>query len=842
MSLSKGAQVALLKWVNTFEGLDRKAESLDDLKDGVMLAQVLQILNPDFNRSSLNANASSWLEKKRNLETVYRALAQFLRQENPYLAPSPNQFRTIVDNPDANGMCEVANPEAESLSPVPDESSSDQWLTEQFLSAFVSAACLGDLAPQHVPAIMKMDRPDQREIMAIIQRKQVQIEEAEKRAEQNGDSNDTHAAGAYDEDPFAVQPPLPDPELEREAEVARLRKDLETVKKQNADLLTRNEQLQMSREEVVEDLQIAQREIDVLRKTNESDASAIIRKLEQEKREEGHLIDTLQAQAEDDRLEKIRLRHEVDHVKARAELAKELEDRVQELEHERDSLNSKLKQAEWYKKSAEQAKITDQKNRELESQNHELREQLQDLEKIRAENDMLQHTCQQYRKQMGTYESEKFEDQAIKASLKEENETHKLEKQVLADQLRIGEDQIRDLQERMQIYVAPQPPASPGGTGVSPNLEQELETTTDPTMRYRLEVSRLEAENRLLKNNMGVAAENDRLRSEVEFEKQKHKAIEDMYADANNKYILAQEQIKILLSSMKGDRLVEATNEMLKLGPLVLLTLEYYRDQSYQENKTKLAESIAELDRQRATIQRLESELADKDRELFAAKTDRMCLNFLDDLEAEHERFDNLGVVNAVGQQSLDALEVLKSSDQLISASLRTELDSAREKTKLREIDLEQLRQQLTNALLSKDKLRQQLDEAGITGIHLKPRSQSPVSVAASDGEGQKPKKEDNERNEKLRAALKSKIQVSSHSTHSGPLPTSPASACVSPSGGSTDYLGDLPPLRFPPPQLPACPRPTQKKKWAWVTNWRFGASGECQKSKNPVTRPRSGP
>jgi len=109
-TLSKGAQVALLKWVNTFEGLDRKAETLDDLTDGVILAQVLHILNPDFQSSSLNQNATSWLEKKRNLETVYRALAQFLRQENPYLAPSPNHFRSIIDNPDADGMCEVSIP------------------------------------------------------------------------------------------------------------------------------------------------------------------------------------------------------------------------------------------------------------------------------------------------------------------------------------------------------------------------------------------------------------------------------------------------------------------------------------------------------------------------------------------------------------------------------------------------------------------------------------------------------------------------------------------------------------------------------------------------------------
>lgn len=832
MSLSKGAQVALLKWVNTFEGLDRRADSLDDLKDGIILAQVLHILNPDFNPSSLTANATSWLDKKRNLETVYRALAQFLRQENPYLAPSPNQFRTIVDNPDANGMCEVDTPE-------PEPKLLDDLLTVQFLSAFVSAACLGDLAPTHVPAIMKMETLDQREIMAIIQRKQQQIEDAKNRAGPNGDVDDlSHGAQGLD-DPFATQSPMRDPDLEREAETAKLRRELETVKKQNADLLTRNEQLQMSREEVVEDLEIAQREVDVLRKTNESDASAIIRKLEQEKREEGHLIDNLQAQAEDDRLDKIRLRNEVTHLKEKAELAKELEDRVQELEHERDNLNSRLKQAEWYKKSAEQAKITEQKNRELESQNHELRELAQDMDKVKAENEMLHHTCQQYRKQMGTYESEKFEDQAIKASLKEENETHKLEKQVLADQLRIGEDQIRDLQERMQIFIAPQAPGSPGSGPTSSNLEQELQTSADPSMKYRVEISRLEAENKLLKNNMGVAAENERLRSEVDFEKQKHKALEDMYAEATNKHVLAQEQIKLLLSNMSSERLVEATNDLTNHGPVVLLTLEYHRDVSYQDKKTKLAESLGELDRLRVKIQKLEAELADRDRELFAAKTDRTCLALLDSADFHNDLSNNLGVVNAVGQQSIDALEILKSSDQLISSSLKTELESAREKNKLRELDLEQLRQQLTNALISKDKLRQQLDDAAVTGVPVKPRSQSPVdstaaAAAPSDADGQKAKaKEDSEKSEKLKAALKSKVQVSHHPFSSSSLV------------GRQPY--DLSPIemplpRFPPPRLFTPSETLENRKWWKICPFKSRSSNKAAAPFTRLPMPHSHP
>lgn len=805
-TLSKGAQVALLKWVNTFEGLDRKAETLDDLTDGVILAQVLQILNPDFQSSSLNQNATSWLEKKRNLETVYRALAQFLRQENPYLAPSPNHFRSIIDNPDADGMCEVSNPHG----PTPDHSGT--MLTEQFLSAFVSAACLGDLAKTHVPAILKMERPDQREIMAIIQKKQVHIKDAEARAQLNGNADViTSSTDGFDD--YAVGPAPRDTGLAQEAEMARLSKELDTLRKQNADLLTRNEQLQMSREEVVQDLQIAQRERDVLRKTSETDASAIIRKLEAEKREEEHLIDTLQAQAEDDRIEKLKLRNEVEVFRAEAEKAEELSDQVRELFHERDTLSSKLKQAEWYKKSAEEAKITEQRNRELETQNHELREQVQEFDKVKADNEALKYTCQQYRKQMETYEREKFDDQSIKINLKEENDSVKLERQILQDQLRVSEEQIKDLQERLQVSGS-SVPASPGGSAVLSNLEQELQTTSDPAARYRLEISRLEAENKLLRNNMGVAAENERLRTDLDMEKKRENLLTIKYNDVYEKYVVAQEQVKALISQSTGKGLVDSVEAAMRIGPLGILTPEYYRDEAFNKMQKDFNTNSAELDRVRTQLQKLNAEVADKDRELMMVKTDCMLHTYLDELVLSRDTADNLGVVNAVGQDSIDALEVLKSSDQLVSASLMTELEATRKRLEEKRMEYEQVQQQLMDALLSKDKIRQQLDEAKAAGL---PLSVSPAPTPEPSATEQKVKKEDAEKTEKLKAALKTKIQVSNNSlmpTATRPSPPVPSCSIPSRYSGSSRSFRDLlateengvqtcwegPLVRMPPP------------------------------------------
>lgn len=106
----------------------------------------------------------------------------------------------------------------------------------------------------------------------------------------------------------------------------------------------------------------------------------------------------------------------------------------------------------------------------------------------------------------------------------------------------------------------------------------------------------------------------------------------------------------------------------------------------------------------------------------------------------------NLGVtVTAVGQESIDALEVIKSTDQLTSSQLKVELDAVRRHLETKEFDNEQMRTQLMETLISKDKLRKQLDDV--------------AAVPAEDA--QKQKKEDSEKTAKLKAALKQTVQVS---------------------------------------------------------------------------------
>lgn len=114
--------------------------------------------------------------------------------------------------------------------------------------------------------------------------------------------------------------------------------------------------------------------------------------------------------------------------------------------------------------------------------------------------------------------------------------------------------------------------------------------------------------------------------------------------------------------------------------------------------------------------------------------------------------------VEAVGQEQSEALEVLKSSDELISASLRTELEATRKQLKHKVFELEQMKDQLMGVLVSKDKTQKRLDDA--------------LAAAAPNGQQQadeatpaKSKKEDAEKIEKLKTALKQKLEVSTDSS-----------------------------------------------------------------------------
>lgn len=136
---------------------------------------------------------------------------------------------------------------------------------------------------------------------------------------------------------------------------------------------------------------------------------------------------------------------------------------------------------------------------------------------------------------------------------------------------------------------------------------------------------------------------------------------------------------------------------------------------------------------------------------MIAVKTDRESWRICADT-AKAELTNILPIVSVIGEEQSTALAALKASDELIAESLQKELEATRKQLREKVFEMDEMRAQLMGALVSKDKLRKQLDDA-----------------IASGGDPNKSRKEDVEKMEKLKAALRQKIEVSNDPSSTPP-------------------------------------------------------------------------
>ncbi|KAK5658605.1 hypothetical protein OQA88_1998 [Cercophora sp. LCS_1] len=661
-------QAALLRWINTFE-TRRRAATLADLQDGIVLGQALeQMLMPQFQSSSLIQSPASREENKQNLETVYRGLASFLRDDNPHLAPSPSEFRAIAENPDDNAMCE-------------------------FLSAFLSAACLGSLSRTYVPTVMSLDKVTQGEIAKIISQKTQLKAEREAKELEDGQAQDDLAVHA------ARDPALMEEELDQ------LREKYEVLRRQNADLQTRIDKLLDTREAVLHDLRVTQDELTAQKKARGTDASNAIRDLRNEIRDKMTEIDRLEDLHEKETLRATRLEKENEGLRVKAEKLKDLEDKVAVLEHETKQQQQQIKGLENYKKKAQDLTVIQQRNRVLDEQIVQLEQDLRELEDVKLMNRRLQKEIEEKSRVLANNEQEIIYTIQSKSVLQDANEELKRRVEFLETRRQMDESTIKELQDQVQLGGIPQVGSESPGPGTSNfNLEQELDSTSDPIVAYRVEISRLKAENTVLRNNMAVGSENERLRSELESANQKVDYYRLQSSEALEKQAVAQDQIQALISNMAS----EETAAFIRM-------------------RRDLLDATQELEAYRKKVLDLERGTADKERELLQFKTD----------------------LNAIGEEQTSALAALKTSDELISDSLKRELDATRKQLTQRTFELNETKEQLMGALVSKDKIRKQLDDVAASAPN---GQQTPEDAPKS-------RKEDAEKIEKLKTALRQKIE-----------------------------------------------------------------------------------
>jgi protein HOOK3 len=714
MQYDRSAQAALLKWVNTFP-LEISAESLEELTDGHVLGQVLKDMDPQFDSSEMDSNTgpSSWLNKKRNLQVVCRGLARFIHRTHPEM-DALAKFHSLADRADAASVTLVSHCQR-SLDLYNEVMLKTGSI--QVLSVMLAIALLASPEnTKYIPVTQQLDPHTLKAIQEIIVEKQELLKKA--------DLNDT-----IDQ---ALQ--HTDADLVLEERIAHYQAEIMNLKKKLADANTRLEHVKVNYDELIDENQRHQTELEAMRKLQlegKSDSHAI-RALESKIQEQDDLIANQEAQAEDDRVTKSRLTREVDALRQKSQKADDLEAEVRKLSRENETLEKQAKWAERYAQKLERQKEIETENQNLQYEKEQLQENLTDYERLKVQVKQHEATQKRYQDRLQAYEVEVVDIERQKKLLDEMIASLRHEVALLQARSAADENLINDLNEQLKSGVIVDAAGSPSAGQTVFSLEQELNDAkeTGPP-NHLLEISRLKAENALLKSTVGSGGDNARLRMELEEERSQHMKVQGNFNDMFEKHAVAQDQIGALLDNMTDDRLVRGIDAALLYVELQILTSDYYRSEVIANLRKQLLQANEELKSERERTSELEMQAADRDRDLLAAKTD----------------------LSAMEMDSVDALDALKATDKLIAASLKEELDRVRAEKKSLATEIEKQKSHLIDALLTKDKLSKELDES-------KALQEKVPNQSLSNEEVSEAVKKTNDKIDKMRARLKQRQEV----------------------------------------------------------------------------------
>ncbi len=397
---------------------------------------------------------------------------------------------------------------------------------------------MGDHNTKYIPVMTQsLSTSEQAEIMTVLQHK---TDEREK------------LAGAGPDGPPGSSDRAVDRGLEAEAELATIAAHHDKLNKKLADSNTRLEHLQIAYERLKDELERTQRDLDSEKQKLGASESQMIKNLYDKIREQDELISNQEGQAEDDRQSKQRLTQENFQLTRKAELAQQLQDEVQELKHANEELTKKANTLDRYKQ-----KLEAQRGMETDLQNsmYELsqaRESLREFENLQNRCSQQSSTIERFRTMVAALEQQ-LEDNRIKR-VALEDDIYSVQSQLdrLKEQKALDETRIAELEQQV-LHGAGISTGSPGAGKTLFNLEEELQHTDDPTAAYTLEITRLRAENNLLRNNMGVGSENDRLRADLEQAKKREELLQGKYNTIFEKHTVAQDEIQALINNAAGE-------------------------------------------------------------------------------------------------------------------------------------------------------------------------------------------------------------------------------------------------------------------------------------------------
>lgn len=552
---------------------------------------------------------------------------------------------------------------------------------------------MGPNNKKYVPMIQtSLDNVTQAEIMQII--RNMQLDAANSKDDESLDEAIDDIMEARDMD------------LLVEEQNVALRQQLEMTKKTLSDYITRLEHLQISHEELKYEKEKNDRELEVMRKASKDGAHSAeaIRILEDQVHEQMEIIakneETIRAH---DKI-KAQLESEVQKLTLKSRQADELRDQATEWRHKAEELEKKANTAERYKQKLESQQHLVKEVQNLQYEKAELQEQLRSMLDDHERSGRTRKAEDELTKMLTQSEQHLWDERSQKTQLLKDITTLEEELLRLRAQRTHDEHFIQDLQEQLQQSggmaageTLPEAPASF-------SLEEELnDAAGDGSQQPNLTLvlSRLKAENDLLRSTVGSTGDAVSLRKDLEEQKKRNEHLQDSFNDIFEKHTIVKEQIEAL---MKGSA-DESSQTFIKVRS------ELTRVQKEHEATKKEA---AEL----------KTRLTDRDRELMSTKTE----------------------LSAVEKDGISALNELKSTDKLISESLKAELDRVREEIKVATVEREAQKSQLIEALLAKDKLRKEMEELKET--------QDTAAIEAATQDATEAGKKAAEKIEKLRERL----------------------------------------------------------------------------------------
>ncbi|ESU18051.1 hypothetical protein FGSG_10736 [Fusarium graminearum PH-1] len=632
----------------------RMVESYEDLVDGVTLGLILHQLDPSFDTSALEttSNTSRHLNHKRNIQNIYKGLFRYIRRSVPELACQAKKFdyHAIAENPDAQGISQV----------ILSFARLHAWhykLIPQILAVMLGVVILGPQRNHYIPRVTGLDKQTQAEIMQIIQTIQQDINDSQ------GDEEVEEAIESVME--------ARDIDLLVEEQNAALRSQLESTKRQLSDYYTRLDHLQTSHEELRYEKEKNDRELEVLRKATVDGANnaEMIKNLEIQVHDQMELISRHEETIRRDERIKSQLEAEVIKLTDKCKYAEELQDQATEWKHKAEDFEKKANTAERYKQKLESQQHLVKEVQNLQYEKTELQDQIRILLDDQDRGARTRKAEDELTKMITQSEQHLWDERSQKNQLMKDIAA--LEDEVIRLRARQSHDEnfIKDLQEQLESGEGAQN-AVPGALGMASSLEDELndaanEDTQPGQVNIPLELSRLKAENDLLRSTVG-SGDTAPLRRELDEEKRQRAHLQKNYNDVYEKHAVLHDQMEALINNMTG----EGTKAFINIKQ-TLMQCQFELEQSKKREKD------------------LSAQVADQGRELLAAKAQ----------------------LSALDKEGADAIKEIKSSDVVIISSLKSELDHAREQLSYCTSERDAQQTQLVEALLAKDKLRKEVEE-----------------------------------------------------------------------------------------------------------------------------------